>query len=62
MNKNTAYALRGNLRGGHEMTPDEKLVAALELFRQLQEKDQVNCLENLRRLSTELETCPVAPE
>lgn len=42
------------------MTPDEKLAAALELFRQLQEKDQVSCLENLRRLSAGPESCPAA--
>lgn len=43
------------------MTPDEKLAAALELFRQLQEEDQVNCLENLRRLSAEQAPCLAAP-
>lgn len=43
------------------MTPDEKLAAALELFRQLQEKDQVNYLENLRRLSAGPTPCPAAP-
>ncbi len=32
-------------------TPAEKLTTALELFRQLQEKDQVTCLENLQLLA-----------
>ena len=36
---------------GRTMTPAEKLATALELFRQLQEKDQIICLENLRRLA-----------
>lgn len=36
---------------GRSMTPAEKLATALELFRQLQEKDQIICLENLRRLA-----------
>lgn len=40
---------------------NEKLTAALELFCQLQEEDQVNCLENLQRLSAEPAPCPAAP-
>lgn len=36
---------------GRTMTPVEKLATALELFHQLQEKDQVTCLENLRLLA-----------
>lgn len=40
---------------------DEKLIAALELFRQLQEQEQITFLENLQRLSAERGPCPAAP-
>ena len=33
------------------MTFNEKLCIALELFRQLQEEEQITYLENLRRLA-----------
>lgn len=33
------------------MTPKGKLDIALELFRQLQERDQITYLESLRRLA-----------
>lgn len=41
---------------------DEKIIAALELFRQLQEPEQITFLETLQRLSAGLEPCPAAPE
>lgn len=35
------------------MTPNEKLDTVLKLFEKLPEKDQITCLENLRRLVAE---------
>ena len=44
------------------MTPNDKLTTALKLFENLPEKDQLTCLENLRRLVAEQEKNLAAPE